>query len=54
MPELKAGDAFPQGVTFSHIPYTPELQDFRACGIPQNYNASAGTSTLVNHCLLPL
>lgn len=42
MPELKAGDAFPEGVTFSHIPYSPEIESFRVCGIPQNYNASAG------------
>ena len=42
MPELKAGDAFPQGVTFSYIPYAPELESFNACGVPQNYDASAG------------
>ena len=45
MPELKAGDAFPEGVTFSYIPFTPEIGSFEACGIPQNYNASAGMST---------
>ncbi|PKS09426.1 hypothetical protein jhhlp_004041 [Lomentospora prolificans] len=40
MPELKAGDAFPQGVSFSYIPYTPEIQDVKVCGLPQNYDAS--------------
>lgn len=44
MPQLNAGDAFPEGVTFSHIPFSPEIEDFKVCGIPQNYNASAGTS----------
>ncbi|KEZ39265.1 hypothetical protein SAPIO_CDS9937 [Scedosporium apiospermum] len=40
MPELKAGDAFPEGVTFSYIPYTPEISDVTVCGRPQNYDVS--------------
>lgn len=40
MPELKAGDAFPQGVTFQYIPYTPENSEFTSCGIPINFDAS--------------
>ncbi len=46
MTELKAGSAFPQDVTFSYIPYTPEIESVKACGIPQNYKASTGTSSL--------
>lgn len=42
MPELKAGDAFPQGVTFQYIPYTPENSEFTSCGIPINFDASKG------------
>ncbi|TFK98088.1 thioredoxin-dependent peroxidase [Pterulicium gracile] len=32
-PKVKVGDKVPQG-TFSFVPYTPELEDNRACGIP--------------------
>ncbi|MBE3046726.1 hypothetical protein IMZ48_30190 [Candidatus Bathyarchaeota archaeon] len=46
---LNAGDAFPEGVTFSHIPFTPEIEAFEACGIPVNYNASAGTFSSKSH-----
>lgn len=42
MPELKSGDAFPEGVKFSYIPYTPEIEDVKVCGLPQNYDASQG------------
>lgn len=40
MPELKSGDAFPEGVKFAYIPYTPEIEDVKVCGLPQNYDAS--------------
>ncbi|KAH6697075.1 peroxiredoxin type-2 [Plectosphaerella plurivora] len=40
MPELKAGDSFPEGVTFQHIPYTPEIAGFESCGVPGPYHAS--------------
>jgi hypothetical protein len=42
MPELKAGDTFPEGVTFSYVPYIPENDALTACGIAQKYDASAG------------
>ncbi|CDO68973.1 hypothetical protein BN946_scf184777.g3 [Trametes cinnabarina] len=32
-PTIKVGDEVPQG-TFVHVPYTPELADASACGIP--------------------
>jgi alkyl hydroperoxide reductase 1 len=32
-PTIKVGDKIPEG-TFSFIPYTPELEDGRVCGIP--------------------
>ncbi|KAI0777426.1 Redoxin [Trametes elegans] len=32
-PTIKTGDEIPQG-TFVHVPYTPELADAAACGIP--------------------
>ncbi|KAI2632790.1 Redoxin [Xylaria nigripes] len=41
MSALKAGDAFPEGVTFSYIKPSPEISDVLACGIPTNFNASA-------------
>jgi len=40
MSGLKVGDSFPEGVTFSYIPYTEEKGDITACGIPINYDAS--------------
>jgi len=40
MPELKAGDSFPEGIVFSYVPYTAEKAGITSCGIPQNYNAS--------------
>lgn len=42
MSALKAGDAFPDGVSFTYIPYTPEKKDLGSCGIPVKYDASAG------------
>ena len=42
MADLKVGDSFPSGVTFSYVPYTPEKGDITACGIPINYDASNG------------
>lgn len=43
MADLKVGDSFPSGVTFSYVPYTPEKGDVTSCGIPINYDASKGT-----------
>ncbi|KAI1655879.1 Redoxin [Daldinia decipiens] len=40
MTTLKAGDSFPEGVTFTYVPYTPELAGVTACGIPVKYDAS--------------
>ncbi|KAL7620977.1 peroxiredoxin type-2 [Parahypoxylon ruwenzoriense] len=40
MSALKAGDAFPEGVTFTYIPYTPETAAVTACGVPIKYEAS--------------
>jgi len=40
MAELKVGDSFPAGVTFSYVPYTEESAEITACGIPINYDAS--------------
>lgn len=45
MPELKVGDSFPAGVSFSYIPTTSENSDIKVCGIPQQYDASAGMYT---------
>lgn len=42
MPELKAGDAFPEGVSFTYVPYTPEQDDIIACGMGIKYDASKG------------
>ncbi|KAI9744512.1 MAG: hypothetical protein M1818_002041 [Claussenomyces sp. TS43310] len=36
----QVGDSFPSGVTFSYIPYTPEIGDITSCGMPVNYDAS--------------
>ncbi|KAK1763529.1 Redoxin [Phialemonium atrogriseum] len=40
MSALNAGDSFPEGVTFTYIPYTEEKKDLIACGIPIKYDAS--------------
>jgi len=40
MSGLKVGDSFPDDVVFKYIPYTEEKADFKACGVPINYNAS--------------
>jgi len=42
MAELKVGDSFPEGVTFSYVPYTEENGDITSCGIPITYDASKG------------
>lgn len=42
MSALKAGDAFPQGVTFSYIAPSPETAEITACGMPVKYDASKG------------
>ena len=44
MTELKAGDTFPEGVTFNYVPYLPENDAVAACGVPSKYDASAGMS----------
>lgn len=41
MAELKVGDTFPEGVSFSYAPLTPENSEITSCGIPQKYDASA-------------
>jgi alkyl hydroperoxide reductase 1 len=48
MSELKVGDSFPEGVTFQYIPYTPEIDGFKVCGMPVTYNASKGKSTCLS------
>ncbi|KPI41504.1 putative peroxiredoxin pmp20 [Cyphellophora attinorum] len=40
MTALKAGDKFPEDVTFSYVPWTEEKAGITSCGIPTNYNAS--------------
>ncbi|KAL8794833.1 MAG: hypothetical protein Q9195_002661 [Heterodermia aff. obscurata] len=40
MSGIKPGDAFPEGITFSYVPYTPESDSITSCGIPTNYDAS--------------
>lgn len=40
MSALSAGDLFPEGVVFSHVPPTPETAGVTACGLPTKYDAS--------------
>ncbi|KAL8738084.1 MAG: hypothetical protein Q9181_001070 [Wetmoreana brouardii] len=40
MAELRTGDSFPSGVTFTYIPYTEEKGDILTCGVPITYDAS--------------
>lgn len=40
MSTLNAGDSFPEGVSFTYIPYAPETKDVTACGVPVKYDAS--------------
>lgn len=42
MSELRAGDSFPDGVTFGWVAPTPEKADISSCGIPSTYDASRG------------
>lgn len=42
MPELKAGDSFPEGVSFTYVPPSPEKADIIACGVGVKYDASKG------------
>lgn len=49
MAPLKAGDDFPEGVTFTYIPPAPETSEFSACGMPIKYNASKGE--FCSYCL---
>ncbi|KAJ6008653.1 hypothetical protein N7499_001296 [Penicillium canescens] len=37
---FNAGDAFPENVVFSYIPWSEESGEITSCGIPINYNAS--------------
>lgn len=39
----KVGDDFPEGVSFTYIPYAPENDDVVACGLPVKYDASKGS-----------
>lgn len=40
----KAGDAFPEGVSFMWVPYREEKAGVTACGLPVKYDASKGVS----------
>ncbi|KAI1463693.1 Redoxin [Daldinia caldariorum] len=40
MSALNVGDSFPEGVSFTYVPYTPELAGVTACGVPVKYDAS--------------
>ncbi|RKU43254.1 hypothetical protein DL546_004511 [Coniochaeta pulveracea] len=40
MTALKAGDSFPEGVSFTYVPYTPEQPDLTSCGVGIKYDAS--------------
>lgn len=53
MSTLKVGDSFPDNVVFKYIPYTEEKADFKACGIPINYNASKGQSITMQEANWP-
>lgn len=46
MTALKAGDSFPEGVSFTYVPYTPEQPDLTSCGVGIKYDASKGSSIL--------
>jgi len=41
MSGLKAGDTFPEGVTFTYVPPTGQ-KDITACGVGVQYDASKG------------
>jgi alkyl hydroperoxide reductase 1 len=38
----KAGDDFPDGVTFMWVPYGEDKAGITACGLPVKYDASKG------------
>ncbi|KOS18205.1 putative peroxiredoxin [Escovopsis weberi] len=40
MSALKVNDSFPEDVSFSYIPVTPETIEVTSCGIPQTFEAS--------------
>ncbi|KAI0125083.1 peroxiredoxin [Xylariales sp. AK1849] len=40
MSALKAGDAFPEAVSFTYVAPTPDKTEITACGLPQKYDAS--------------
>jgi alkyl hydroperoxide reductase 1 len=41
MPGLSVGEPFPEGVSFTYVAPTGEL-DLTACGLPIQYDASKG------------
>lgn len=45
MSALKAGDAFPEDVSFLYVKPTPETSDVLACGLPTKLDASTGKAT---------
>lgn len=46
MSVLKVGDSFPEGVSFTYVPFTKEKADIKACGMPIKYDASKGRMEL--------
>ncbi|KAL3965179.1 peroxisomal matrix protein [Purpureocillium lilacinum] len=40
MATLAVGDSFPEGVTFSYIPYAEDKEGISTCGVPVTYDAS--------------
>ena len=47
MATLAVGDSFPEGVTFSCIPYAEDKEGISTCGVPVTYDASKGVFSLV-------
>lgn len=52
MSALKAGDAFPEGVSFTYVAPTGEL-DLTSCGLPIQYDASKGIYPTCHSSPLP-
>lgn len=52
MSALKAGESFPEGVSFLYIPPTGDL-DLKACGRPITYDASKGKAYTIPNSLSP-
>lgn len=42
MSALAAGDSFPEGVSFTYVPYSPDKADVTACGNAVKYDVSKG------------